>query len=119
MTTPEEIREVQESIKSVFISESIKKYIVEIAQETRGAESVYLGASPRGSLALARACQAWAAMYGRNFVIPDDVKLLAESTLGHRVILSSSARLQEMRTGDLIREILRSVPVPGGDFRGE
>jgi len=119
VTTPEKIIEVQERVKEVFIAESIKKYIVEITQETRGAESVYLGASPRGSLALARACQAWAAMYGRNFVIPDDVKMLAEATLGHRVILSSSARLQEMRTGDLIREILRNVPVPGGDFRGE
>jgi MoxR-like ATPase len=58
-------------------------------------------------------------MYGRSFVIPDDVKLLAEATLGHRVILSSSARLQELRTGDLIREILRSVPVPGGDYKSD
>ncbi len=119
VTTPEKIIEVQERIKEVFIAESIKKYIVEITQETRAAESVYLGASPRGSLALARSSQAWAAMYGRNFVIPDDVKLLAEATLGHRVILSSSARLQELRTGDLIREILRNVPVPGGDYRSE
>ncbi len=119
VTNTKEILEVQEQIKQVFIAESIKKYIVEIAQETRSADSVYLGASPRGSLALARASQAWAAMYGRSFVIPDDVKLLAEATLGHRVILSSSARLQEMRTGDLIREILRSVPVPGGDYKSD
>ena len=117
VTNTKKILEVQEQIKQVFIAESIKKYIVEIAQETRSADSVYLGASPRGSLALARASQAWAAMYGRSYVIPDDVKLLAEATLGHRVILSSSARLQEMRTGDLIREILRSVPVPGGDYQ--
>jgi len=119
VTSPEKIIKVQEQVKEVFIAESIKKYIVEIAQETRAADSVYLGASPRGSLALARASQGWAAMYGRKFVIPDDVKLLAESTLGHRVILSSSARLQELRTGDLVREILRNVPVPGGDFQGE
>ena len=119
VTSSEQILEVQDRIKEVFIAESIKKYIVEIVQETRTAESVYLGASPRGSLALARASQAWAAMYGRNFVIPDDVKLLTEATLGHRIILSSSARLQEMRTGDLIREILRKVPVPGGDYQSE
>ncbi len=119
VTTPKKIIEAQERIKEVYIADSIKKYIVEITQETRAAESVYLGASPRGSLALARSSQAWAAMYGRNFVIPDDVKLLAEATLGHRMILSSSARLQELRTGDLIREILRSVSVPGGDFRDE
>ena len=119
VTSSEQILEVQDRIKEVFIAESIKKYIVEIVQETRAAESVYLGASPRGSLALARASQAWAAMYGRNFVIPDDVKLLTEATLGHRIILSSSARLQEMRTGDLIREILKKIPVPGGDYRSE
>ena len=119
VTNANKILEVQEQIKQVFIAESIKKYIVEIAQETRTADFVYLGASPRGSLALARASQAWAAMYGRSFVIPDDVKLLAEATLGHRVILSSSARLQELRTGDLIREILRSVPVPGGDYKSD
>jgi MoxR-like ATPase len=117
VTSAEEIIEVQERIKDIYIAEPVKKYIVNITQETRGAESVYLGASPRGSLALARASQAWAAMYGREYVIPDDVKLLAEATLGHRVILSSSARLQEVRTGDLIREILRDVPVPGGDYK--
>ncbi len=119
VTSSDQILEVQDRIKEVFIAESIKKYIVEIVQETRTAESVYLGASPRGSLALARASQAWAAMYGRNFVIPDDVKLLTEATLGHRIILSSSARLQELRTGDLIREILRKIPVPGGDYHSE
>jgi MoxR-like ATPase len=117
VTSAEEILAVQERIKEVHIADVVKKYIVDITQATRVAESVYLGASPRGSLALARATQAWAAMYGRDYVIPDDVKLLAESTLGHRVILSSSARLQEVRTGDLIREILRDVPVPGGDYK--
>lgn len=119
VTNAEKILAVQKEIKSVHLAEEVKKYIVEITQETRVAETVYVGASPRGSLALARASQAWAAMYGREYVIPDDVKLLAEATLGHRVILSSSARLQEMRTGDLIREILRKIPVPGGDYKGE
>ncbi|MFL7812842.1 MAG: AAA family ATPase [Anaerolineales bacterium] len=119
VTTAEKIKAVQQKIRQVYIAEAVKRYIVEITQNTRAAESVYLGASPRGSLALARASQAWAAMYGRNYVIPDDVKMLAEATLGHRVILSSSARLQEIRTGDLIRDILRDVPVPGGDYKGE
>ncbi len=119
VTDAEKILAVQNEIKGVHLAEEVKKYIVEITQETRVAETVYVGASPRGSLALARASQAWAAMYGREYVIPDDVKMLAEATLGHRVILSSSARLQEMRTGDLIREILRKVPVPGGDYKGE
>ncbi len=117
VTSADQILAVQEQIKDIHLADSIKKYIVDITQETRAAETVYLGASPRGSLALARASQAWAAMYGRNYVIPDDVKMLAEATLGHRVILSSSARLQEVRTGDLIREILRDIPVPGGDYK--
>jgi MoxR-like ATPase len=119
VTSTDKILAVQRRIREVYIAEPVKKYIVEITQQTRAAESVYLGASPRGSLALARASQAWAAMYGRDYVIPDDVKMLAEATLGHRVILSSSARLQEIRTGDLIRDILRDIPVPGGDFKGE
>jgi len=119
VTSTDKILAVQRRIREVYIAEPMKKYIVEITQQTRAAESVYLGASPRGSLALARASQAWAAMYGRDYVIPDDVKMLAEATLGHRVILSSSARLQEIRTGDLIRDILRDIPVPGGDFKGE
>ena len=119
VTSEKEILAVQKRIKEVYIAETVKKYIVELTQETRTADSVYLGASPRGSLALARSSQAWAAMYGRDFVIPDDVKLLAEATLAHRVILSSSARLQELRPGDLIKEIIRKVPVPGGDFRSE
>jgi MoxR-like ATPase len=119
VTSAKEILAVQKRIKEVYIAETVKKYIVEVTQETRIADSVYLGASPRGSLALARSSQAWAAMYGRDFVIPDDVKVLAEATLGHRVILSSSARLQELRTGDLIKEIIRKVPVPGGDYRSE
>jgi MoxR-like ATPase len=119
VSSANQILEVQENIKRIFIADSVKKYIVEIIQETRGVAEVYLGASPRGSLALARASQAWAAMYGRDYVIPDDVKLLSEAVLGHRVILSSSARLQDVRTGDLIRDILRNVPVPGGDYRGE
>ena len=119
ITSAEQILQVQKRIREVYIAESVKRYIVEIAQETRSADAVYLGASPRGSLALARASQAWAAMYGRDFVIPDDVKLLAEAALGHRVILSSSARLQELRTGDIIRDILRKIAVPGGDYRSE
>lgn len=119
VTSTDKILAVQRRIRKVYIAKPIKKYIVEITQQTRAMESVYLGASPRGSLALARASQAWAAMYGRDYVIPDDVKMLAEATLGHRVILSSSARLQEIRTGDLIRDILRDIPVPGGDFKGE
>ena len=80
VTSAEQILEVQERIREIYIADVVKKYIVDITQATRTAESVYLGASPRGSLALARTCQAWAAMYGREYVIPEDVKMLAEAT---------------------------------------
>jgi MoxR-like ATPase len=119
VTTAKDVLAVQEKIKEVFISADVINYIVNVTQETRSADSVYLGASPRGSLALSRASQAWAAMNGRDFVIPDDVKQMAEPTLSHRVILSSSARLQELNTADLIKEILRFVPVPGGDHKSD
>jgi MoxR-like ATPase len=80
---------------------------------------VYLGASPRGSLTLYRAGQARAALHGRDFVLPDDIKALAEAALGHRVILGPAARLRDLSTSEVVTEILDSVPVPGGDLTGE
>ena len=119
VTSAKEILEVQERIKEVFIAEAVKKYIVEITQETRSAASVYLGASPRGSLALARSSQAWAGMYGRDFVIPDDVKGLAVPVLAHRLIVSPSARLRDVTGGGVVREILSTLHVPGASVKRE
>lgn len=111
-----DVLQAQDEIRQVFIADQVKRYIVNLVQETRKVEDVYLGASPRGSLALSRAGQAWAAMHGRQYVIPDDVIELTESALGHRIILSSSARLEDLRTGDIVQKVLDSVPIPGGDF---
>jgi len=113
----EEILAAQGKIKQVYLADSLKKYLVEIVQSTRALSDVYLGASPRGSLALARAVQAYAAMQGRDYVLPDDIKLLAGPTLGHRVILSSGARLQNRDAGDIIKEVLNKIRVPGGTFQ--
>jgi MoxR-like ATPase len=113
----QEILEVQELIRGVHLADSVKRYIVEIVQQTRNLPDVYLGASPRGSLALSRTAQARAAMHGRDYVLPDDVKFLAEATLGHRVILSSAARLQNLDTGDIVREVLGKTKVPGGSYQ--
>lgn len=113
----QEILAVQDLIRRVYLAESVKRYIVEIVQQTRSLEDVYLGASPRGSLALSRAAQARAAMQGRDYVLPDDVKFLAEPTLGHRVILSSAARLQNLDAGDVVREVLNRIKVPGGKYQ--
>jgi len=114
-----EVMEAQEAVKSVFVSDGVKRYIVEITRRTREYPDVYLGASPRGSLALHRAGQALAALHGRDYVLPDDVKALAEAALGHRVILGPAARLRDLNVQEIIEEILESVPVPGGELVGE
>jgi MoxR-like ATPase len=103
----------QAAIREVYVDRLIKEYIISIVESTRKHEDVYLGASPRGSLALYRTAQARAAVEGRDFVIPDDVKALAVATLAHRMILRPAARIKNTDVGSLIDEILRRVPVPG------
>jgi MoxR-like ATPase len=112
----EELLEAAEAIKRVFISEAVKKYIVELVNRTRQNNDVYLGSSPRGSLGLYRTGQARAALDGRYFVLPDDIKALAVSVLAHRVIVSPAARLRELSAERIVSEIMESLPVPGGDF---
>jgi MoxR-like ATPase len=114
-----EILEAQEEVKKVHVSPAMKSYMVEITRRTRDFQDVYLGASPRGSLTLFRTSQARAAIRGREFVLPDDVKALAESALCHRVILGPAARLRDVDESEVIQEILSTVPVPGGDARSE
>lgn len=115
----EEVLQAQEAVKQVFVAPPVKKYIVEMTRRTRDYPDVYLGASPRGSLTLYRAGQARAAMHGRDFVLPDDVKALADAALGHRVILGPAARLRDLNARQVIDEILGSVAVPGGDLARE
>ncbi len=112
----EEVLSAQEAVKSVYVSPSVKSYIVDLTRRTREYPEVYLGASPRGSLTLYRAGQARAAMDGRDFVLPDDIKALADASLGHRVILGPSARLRDLSAAQVIDELINSVPVPGGDL---
>jgi MoxR-like ATPase len=88
-------------------------------RQTRNHPEVYLGASPRGSLALARTAQARAAIQGRDFVLPDDIKALIIPTLAHRVILGPGARLRDLDSQQILEEILSGVPVPGGDPTAE
>lgn len=114
-----EILQAQEAIKSVYVSPKIKRYILDLVRQTRSHGEVYLGASPRGSLALYRTGQARAAMDGRDYVLPDDIKTLARPALAHRVILSPAARLRDLNAEQILGEILARVPVPGGDFRSE
>jgi MoxR-like ATPase len=115
----EELTEVQEAVKTVFVSPAVKQYIVDLTDQTRNHNEVYLGASPRGSLALYRTGQARATMLGRDYVLPDDIKVLAVPTLAHRVILGPGARLRDLSAKQIVDEIIDSVPVPGGDPTGQ
>ncbi len=111
-----EIQQAIDDVKQIYISPLIKKYIVELTTRTRQSADVYLGASPRGSLSLARASQARAALMGRDHVLPDDVKALAVSVLAHRIIVSPAARLRDLSSDRIMQEIVIATPVPGGDF---
>lgn len=111
----EELLKAQRAVREVVISDEIKRYIVDLVDATRSHGEVYLGASPRGSLTLYRTSQALAAINGRSFVIPDDVKQLAVPALAHRLILGSAARIREVDAREIIQDIRERVPVPGGE----
>ena len=108
----EELRDMQSQVNSVLVDDTIRQYIVDILQASRTNQSLTLGASPRAGLALFRASQARAALDGRDFVTPDDVKVLASPVLSHRLIVASNARLRGRTAGQIVREILAGIPVP-------
>jgi MoxR-like ATPase len=112
----DEIIDAQKAVREQTISDDIKRYIVDLVDMTRRHNEVYLGASPRGSLALFRTSQALAAILGRSYVLPDDVKRLAVPTLAHRLIVGSTARIREVDERQIIEEVLSQVKVPGGEI---
>ena len=109
----EDLLQLQQEVRGVYVDRLVSEYIVAVVTATREHQEVYLGASPRGSLALYRASQARAMMYGRDYVIPDDVKELGEPTLAHRLIVSPAARIRNVDPRQIIEEIVEAVPVPG------
>ena len=113
----EELLAAMEEIKKVYVSNLIKRYVVDLMNHTRQSSDVYLGASPRGSLALYRTGQTMAALEGREYVLPDDIKKLAVPVLAHRIIVGPAARLREVSAEKIVQEILDTLPVPGGDFQ--
>ena len=113
VATLDELRTAQAAVRQVYVDDLLKEYVVALVDATRRHDDVYLGAGPRGSLALYNAARAWAAMHGRDYVIPDDIKELAEATLAHRIIVSPAARMRNVDARAIVREIVQTVPVPG------
>jgi MoxR-like ATPase len=112
VTTPEEIAALQAQRRRVRVEPGVRDYIVKVARATRSHAEIELGASPRATLALYQSAQAWAAIQGRDFVLPDDVKYLAPHVLTHRMMLSSQAQLRGRRPEELVSAIVDTVPVP-------
>ena len=112
VATADELVAAQDAIREVFVHDKVRQYLVRIVHATRRHDDLALGASPRASIALYRASQALAALEGREFVIPDDVKYVAEPILCHRVIVSSEARLRGRTTEQVVDAIVTSIPAP-------
>jgi len=108
----ESLQEMQRLLSTVHCDESLRLYVVRLCQSTREHETVELGASPRATLSLYWAARAYAAVQGRDYVTPDDVKYMAPYVLSHRIILSSQTRLRGREPQDLVRELVETVPVP-------
>jgi MoxR-like ATPase len=110
--TREELVDLQESVTNIFVSESVYRYIVDIVSGTRNHPKVYLGASPRGSIALMKAAQAYAFVHDRDYVIPDDVKYLAPFVLSHRIIMTSEGKFEGINEKAIINDVVSKVKVP-------
>lgn len=108
----EDLCALQKAVREIHVEQSVREYVVRVARATRSHEAVALGVSPRGTLALYRTAQALAAIRGRPFVIPDDIKTLAPHVLTHRIMISQRVRLRGRTPAQVIREIVNEVPVP-------
>jgi MoxR-like ATPase len=109
----DELTGMQTAIRDIYVDSTVAEYIVRLVNGTRNHPDVYLGASPRGSIALYRAGQALAGLLGRDYVIPDDIKALAEPALAHRLIIKTSASIHDVQAANIIRELLDSTPIEG------
>jgi MoxR-like ATPase len=110
--TPKDLQEIQEIVEKVRIEDQILKYIAEITNKTRNHAKLYLGGSPRASLSMLKASKAFAAIRGRDFVIPDDVQFVATHVLNHRLIMTPEAEMEGISIEEIIHEIIGEVEVP-------
>jgi MoxR-like ATPase len=113
VVTVQELVAAQRAVREIYVSPDVQKYIVDLVNATRRHPDVYLGSSPRGSLAIFRAVQSRAAMAGRNHALPEDVKALAEVSLAHRIIVRPDARINNVTSRAIINDILNATPVAG------
>jgi MoxR-like ATPase len=111
--TADDLREMQTAVREIYVDSTVSDYIVRLVNGTRNHPDVYLGASPRGSIALYRAGQALAGLLGRDYVIPDDVKALAEPALAHRLIIKTSSSIHDVQSGQVVRELLEATAIEG------
>jgi len=109
----QELLWMEHEVRKVYVDPALREYIVRLVGATRSHADVYLGASPRGSLALFKTSQALAAIQGRDYVTPDDVKLMAPHVLAHRIIINPASRMKDFASEMVVAEALNSVPVPG------
>ena len=113
VSSPEEVVAMQEGAKAVYVDRLVRQYIVALSEATRDHRDVALGASPRASLGLFRAARALALVQDRDYVVPDDIKMLAPGVMAHRIVLSPAARMRGIRSEDIITDLLNQVTVPG------
>ncbi|MEA4907048.1 MAG: MoxR family ATPase [Anaerolineaceae bacterium] len=112
VTAPQPIQQLQNARQAVRVEESVRDYIVRVARATRHNQDIQLGASPRATLGLYQAAQAWAAIQGRDYVLPDDAKHMAPYVLCHRIIVSAQAQLRGRSPEELVADVVAAVPVP-------
>ena len=112
VVTAEEVVACQQAVRSIYVDDKVRRYLMQIVHDTRTHEDVALGGSPRASIALFRCSQAMAALRGRNYVLPDDVKRVASSVLTHRVIVRPESRLRKVTASKLVEEIVAEIAVP-------
>ncbi|MCD6370509.1 MAG: MoxR family ATPase, partial [Thermoplasmata archaeon] len=112
IATKEDILEMRKKVEDIYVDKDILDYIVRIVRATRNHSQVEVGASPRGSLALLKLSRARALVYGRDYVIPDDVKLTARIALVHRIILKPEPWIRGVRPEDILEDVLKKLPVP-------
>ncbi|WP_077324433.1 AAA family ATPase [Virgibacillus siamensis] len=110
--TRDELVSIQEEVQHTYIDQNVQQYIINLVQKTRHNKSIYLGVSPRGSIALMKAAKAYAYMQGRDYVLPDDVKYLAPYVLSHRIILNSEAKYSGLTSDQVIQAIMTDTHIP-------